>query len=84
MLLPGICPVLAAKKTVLEQFALLIHAKSRGQILSAFALQKIPEDQREATFKIIASRVFKLILWKIKGYNKPSVFSMIKLSQYVR
>ena len=48
--------------------------KSRGHIQTTFARQKIPLDLRGPIFKIIASSLFKIILWKLKGYNKPSVF----------
>jgi len=48
--------------------------KSQGHIQSTFALQEIPIDKRGAAFNIIASSVFKFILYKLKGYHNSSAF----------
>ena len=48
--------------------------KDRGHIQTKFARQKVPNDLKGSTLKIIFRSLSKFIIWKIKGLNKPSVF----------
>ncbi len=48
--------------------------KSRGHIQTKFARQEVPTDLKGSSLKIILRSLSKLIVWKIKGLNKPSVF----------
>ncbi len=48
--------------------------KNRGHIQTKFAYQEVPADLRGSTFKIVLRSLSKLIVWKIKGLNKPSAF----------
>ncbi len=47
---------------------------NRGHIQTKFARQKVPNDLKGSTLKIILRSLFMLIIWKIKGFNKPSEF----------
>ncbi len=48
--------------------------KNRGHIQTKFARQEVPADLKGSSLKIILRSLSKLIVWKIKGLNKPSVF----------
>jgi len=48
--------------------------KSKGHIQTKFAKQEVPVNLKGSSFKIILRSLSKLIIWKIKGFNKPSVF----------
>ncbi len=48
--------------------------KNRGHIQIKFARQEVPTDLQGSSLKIILRSLFKLLVWKIKGLNKPSVF----------
>jgi uncharacterized protein DUF6151 len=48
--------------------------KNRGHIQTKFARKAIPINQQGSSFRIIFRSLSKLIVWKIKGLNKPSVF----------
>ena len=48
--------------------------KNRGYIQTKFARQEVPADLKGSFLKIIFRSLSKLIVWKIKGLNKPSVF----------
>ncbi len=48
--------------------------KNRGHIQTKFARQSVPADLKGSSIKIIFRSLSKLIVWKIKGLDKPSVF----------
>ncbi|XPF95264.1 DUF6151 family protein [Colwellia sp. RE-S-Sl-9] len=48
--------------------------KNRGHIQIKFAKKEVPTDLKGSSFKIILRSLSKLVVWKIKGLNKPSVF----------
>lgn len=48
--------------------------KNRGHIQTKFARQQVPTELKGAYLKIMLRSLSKLIVWKIKGLNKPSVF----------
>ena len=48
--------------------------KIRGYIQTKFAKQEVPSELEGSPFKIILRTISKLIVWKLKGLNKPSVF----------
>jgi len=48
--------------------------KSRGHIYTNFARKKVPDNQQGSVFLITIRGLSKLILWKLKGLNQPSVF----------
>ncbi|MBJ7539367.1 DUF6151 family protein [Marinomonas transparens] len=48
--------------------------KSRGHIMVKFATQHVPENLQVSFFKITLRVLAKLLIWKLKGLNKPSVF----------
>lgn len=47
---------------------------SRGHVQTKFAKQEVPADLKGSSLKIILRSLCKLLVWKIKGLNKPSVF----------
>ena len=47
---------------------------NRGHIQTKFARQEVPSDLEGSSLKIIFRSLSKLIVWKLKGLNKPSVF----------
>ncbi|MEH6346015.1 MAG: DUF6151 family protein [Bermanella sp.] len=48
--------------------------ENRGHIQTKFARQEVPTDLKGSSFKIIFRSLSKLLVWKIKGLNKPSTF----------
>lgn len=48
--------------------------QSRGHIQTKFARQQVPIDLQGSALKINLRSLSKLIIWKIKGLNKPAVF----------
>jgi hypothetical protein len=48
--------------------------KNRGYIQTKFAKQEVPVELKGSPFKIILRSISKLIVWKVKGLNRPSVF----------
>ena len=48
--------------------------ESRGHIQTKFALKTVPQRKQGSSFKVNMRSLFKLIVWKINGFNKPSVF----------
>ncbi len=48
--------------------------KSRGHIQTKFARKEVPTVLKGSSIKIIIRSLSKLLLWKVKGLNKPSVF----------
>jgi len=48
--------------------------KNRGHIQIKFAKKEVPADLKGSSFQIILRSLSKLVVWKIKGLNKPSVF----------
>ncbi len=48
--------------------------KSRGHIQTKFARKEPPTPLKGSSFKIILRSFSKLLVWKVKGLNKPSAF----------
>ena len=48
--------------------------RSLGYIQTKFVKKEIPKNQQGSDFRINLRSLSKLLVWKIKGYNKPSVF----------
>ncbi|MGH1542457.1 MAG: DUF6151 family protein [Arenicella sp.] len=48
--------------------------KSRGHIQVKFSRKEIPVNLQGSPFRVILRSLSKLIVWKIKGFNKPSAF----------
>lgn len=48
--------------------------KIRGYLEIKFAKQQVPKTQQGSSFRIILRGLYKIILWKLRGLNSPSVF----------
>jgi hypothetical protein len=48
--------------------------ENRGYVQTKFAKKEVPENQQGSSFGINLRSLSKLIIWKLKGLNRPSVF----------
>lgn len=47
---------------------------NRGHIQTKFAKRQVPADLKGPPLRVILRSLSKLIVWKVKGLNRPSVF----------
>lgn len=48
--------------------------ENRGYVQTKFAKEQVPENQQGSSFGMNLRSLSKLIVWKLRGLNRPSVF----------